>query len=451
MLFVFKKLFTMFNLKVGALVLIIGLITFYALCYMASLSVAEIFNRVIATQHVFQGTLTVERLSANVLGRVTFHNLKWVSPTGIEIANIPTGYIWVRPFDVVTRSMSTMTIKGLQLDGAVLNLDFNKDMSLKNIDRTKREVKPVKVNGKRQPVSKEQWETSKIIGQKNFNFRVTLNDCVVNTVYEKRNFAMRKVDADISLDTRDKLRINFSSGEFAGTIEAKGLLINGEVDLKQKQPTCNLSLNIQECNPASLGTGIDIHEPVSTTATISGALPDVVIEGTMHMDRLTIPALDFTNVAGNYRYEDGLIKASKITANVYAGKVNAFGYFNLDTKGYEIDVRGKDLSAMIAARDPKIKCDVGLNLKIINTTGVPRDTITEGNFLSGPGSYMLVPFDSIRGEFRNVNKVLTFKNVIISTKFGEVTSNAFQIVRGKLHLGEIYLEDKESGTRQKIR
>lgn len=444
------KFLALGKVKILVMAAIIAAVVFYGLCYLASIQAAGIFNREIAKQHVLQGSLTVGRLSANPLGKVSFHDLVWTNPQGEKLAVVPAGYIHVRPWDVITRNFTTTTIKSVELDEATINLNFNKDMSVKNVDRTKRDVKPKKKDGKRQPISKEQWETGKIIGQKDFDFRLILNNCVLTTIYEKRNFTMKDVDANIYLNTKDKLNLDFSSGPFDGTIVAEGLIIKGTVDLKQQRPVCNLSLNISECNPASLGSGIDVHEKVSTDANIIGTLPEVEIEGTMKMDSLTIPALDFTNVVGYYHYSDGLIKASKITANVYGGTVEASGDFNLDTKGYNLDIIGNDLKAMIAAHDPKIRCDVALDVKI-RSDGNPKTTLTYGSFTSGPGSYMLVPFEGIRGEFKNIDKVLTFKNVVIRTKFGQVKSDAFQIVRGKLHLNDLYLEDEKTGERQKLR
>lgn len=445
-----KKFLTPAKIKITVLFLILAVAVFYALCYLASLQAADIFNKVVARQHVLEGSLTVERLSANPFGRVSFYNLVWTNPSGEQLAVVPEGYIHVRPWDIVTRNITTTTVKSVELDRAILNLNFNKDMSVKNIDRTKRDTSAVRKTGKRQPINKEQWATSKIIGQKDFNFRLLLKDCVLNTVYEKRNFAMDKVNADIYTNTKDKITIDFSSGPFSGTVVAQGLNIKGTVDLAKERPVANLSLNISECNPSSLGTGIDVHETVSTDANVTGILPDMVIDGSMRMEKLTIPALDFTNVVGFYHYADGIIEASKVTANVYGGTVDAFGDFNLDTKGYNLDIKGQDLKAMIAARDPKIRCDVKLDVKI-RSDGNPKTTLTYGNFESGEGSYMMVPFKSIKGEFSNINKVLSFKNVVISTKFGLVKSDAFQIVRGKLKLNDLYLEDETSGKRQKLR
>ena len=48
------------------------------------------------------------------------------------------------------------------------------------------------------------------------------------------------------------------------------------------------------------------------------------------------------------------------------------------------------------------------------------------------------------------NKHLEFKNVVIETKMGTIKTDAFDIVNGKLHIGEIYLEEPENGQTIKI-
>ena len=50
----------------------------------------------------------------------------------------------------------------------------------------------------------------------------------------------------------------------------------------------------------------------------------------------------------------------------------------------------------------------------------------------------------------NQNKHLEFKNVVIETKMGTIKTDAFDIVNGKLHIGEIYLEEPENGQTIKI-
>lgn len=103
----------------------------------------------------------------------------------------------------------------------------------------------------------------------------------------------------------------------------------------------------------------------------------------------------------------------------------------------------------IAARNGKIKCKVELDFKI-RSKGDPKTALTYGSFKSGKGSYYIIPFDSISGEFSNQNKHLEFKNVIIEMKMGTIKTDAFDINNGKLHISEIYLEEPENGKVVKI-
>ena len=127
------KFLALGKVKILVIAAIIAAVVFYGLCYLASIQAAGIFNREIAKQHVLQGSLTVGRLSANPLGKVSFHDLVWTNPQGEKLAVVPAGYIHVRPWDVITRNFTTTTIKSVELDEATINLNFNKDMSVKNV------------------------------------------------------------------------------------------------------------------------------------------------------------------------------------------------------------------------------------------------------------------------------------------------------------------------------
>jgi hypothetical protein len=62
-----------------------------------------------------------------------------------------------------------------------------------------------------------------------------------------------------------------------------------------------------------------------------------------------------------------------------------------------------------------------------------------GTFSSGPGRYHILPFKRIAGSFSQTGRTLAFKDVVISLDVGDVTTDAFSIIDGKLHLGKIYL------------
>ena len=515
-------------LSAGAVIFVIA---FYGVCYLASLKAAEIFNREMAAQQVLQGSLTVERLSANLFGQVSFDGLVWQGPDGKEIANIPSGKFKVKPWDVVTRNLSTTSLTYLELNDATVLLQFDDRMNLVNVDRSIKSLKigqlgdgegrslnrslvknfqtgvalaaeenppaagtgtspdqpaawtgtspdqPAAGTGtspdqpaaatdqaaldklKKEQAAKqeaaikrrrEDLQTNKLVRNKEMKGTIVLNNCTVHGVAPKRDFLMNEVNARLDLDTTKALQIAFSCGPFGGTVDADGMDLRGKIDLTKPIPECALSLNIANCNPSSLGSGINVKDDVSADANITGLLPEPIIEGSLHMATLDIPALHFTNVEGLFHYSNGIISARDVTASVYGGRVEASGYFNLNNKFYNLDCKGHELMGSIAAKDMKLKCKVELDLHM-RSSGNAKKTLTYGSFTSGKGSYYYVPFSKISGKFSNLYKTLSFSDVVITTMFGDVKSDAFKIVDGKLQLGKIYLESTDKSNRWEIR
>jgi hypothetical protein len=81
----------------------------------------------------------------------------------------------------------------------------------------------------------------------------------------------------------------------------------------------------------------------------------------------------------------------------------------------------------------------------LECNGNARSTLTTGNFKSGKGHYSLIPFYSLQGRFSNRYRDLRFYDVKIITQFGTVSTDAFSIVKGKLHLNKIMLMDHDTG------
>ena len=69
--------------------------------------------------------------------------------------------------------------------------------------------------------------------------------------------------------------------------------------------------------------------------------------------------------------------------------------------------------------------------------GNPDNLLTYGSFRSGKGRYTFFPFNYLEGQFSNRRHLLEFFDVAIDTKFGLITTDAFQIVNGKLLFGDI--------------
>ena len=81
----------------------------------------------------------------------------------------------------------------------------------------------------------------------------------------------------------------------------------------------------------------------------------------------------------------------------------------------------------------------------IHCKGDQKSLVAFGKFSTGDGFYMLVPFNSISGTFNNHYRTVDFYDVAIDTNYGIIRTDAFHIINGKLHLGNIELVDKDTG------
>lgn len=102
---------------------------------------------------------------------------------------------------------------------------------------------------------------------------------------------------------------------------------------------------------------------------------------------------------------------------------------------------GSQLKGGIAAHDLFLRCNVDLNLHMEEnkTTGTKA---IYGDFQSGPGRYHQLPFRGISGSFAQDGKTLNFRDVVISMFFGDVSTDAFSIVNGKVKIGSININYK---------
>ena len=418
------------KIKIVAGAALLGVIVLAWLAYIASIHAAQIFNREIAKQHLLDGTITVERLVATPLGHVRFENLEWKGTYDNNRVSIPSGSFKVKPLDIVLRRISTKTIENLELNDADIELTFTPQMHVRGFKAMERPKTPPQKKGEKK---KRDFD----IKLKNLDVALKLNHCHVTVHFKQRLHKFTDVNADIHYNSKDKLDIDFSTGELAGTLEGHGVDLQGSVDLKPRVSTCDLNLGIRGLNPSSLGTGLDIHERVSAAATITGPISEPISVGQLYMKNLNLPGLNFTNVKGDFKYEDGYIAAKNVKADVFGGNCDAWGGFNIDTKAYEVNVRGHDLHSEDAANVSFFRTLVQLDLKML-CDGDNRSTLTYGSFYSGKGMYAIVKFDSIRGKLSNKYKKLKFSDVEIKSESGDIVAPQFELVDGKLHLGNLY-------------
>lgn len=396
----------------------------------ASHGAAFIFNRVMETQSVVKGTIHVNTLSADIRGHVNFTDLEWDDPDGMPILVVPTGSFKVNPWDfILHRSLKTTTLREITLNDSTVSVKFDKDMSAQIIPSDAPE-----------PVKKSTTLDEKIrtlnMTDKKFNLRINLNNCRFEAYKDDKQYVMTSVDASLHLKSNEFLTVKFSSGPFSGTAVGDGINIDGSVNLHTPIPEADLEVNFLKVDPSSVGFDKSVHDPLTLKTRFTGAVSAPVAHGKLEMDKLSIPALDFTNVRGDIDYKNGIFRFTNVTADVYNGKLFAYGDYNLNTRAYTICGKGTRLDSRIALKRMEFKCLVDTDITMV-CDGNPDNLLTYGSFRSGKGRYTFFPFNYLEGKFSNRRHLLEFFDVAIDTKFGLITTDAFQIVNGKLLLGDI--------------
>lgn len=413
---------------------------FFACCWYLSFRAAEVFDRVAAERDLFPGTVTVEQIYADPLGRVEVRNVRWTGEDGTLLADIPQAAFRVKPWDVVTGRVGTMSVTEVSMEKAYIHLFFDDRMRI-------RYVKPGREE--RRAAGKEPVRLTGLAGNHLFRCRVSLRDSTVEAETPDRNFRMEHVNLRLRADTKRAMEVDLLAGPFGGTAAADRLALHGTVDFTERRPSCDMALSIAGCRPSSLGAGVDIDDPVSVNARVQGRIARPVIEGMLSVPVLDLPALHFTDVSGDFHYEDGTLAVTGVKGEVYGGTVEGSGRFDLDRKSYEADLRGHRLRGGMAARDLGLRCEVELDLHMRGAGGGASQEVY-GSFVSGAGKYHLLPFDRIAGTFDKSGGTLTFRDVVISITMGDVRTDAFSIENGRLRLGPVYLQDALSGRTERV-
>ena len=396
----------------------------------ASHGAAFIFNRVMETQSVVKGTIHVNTLSADIRGQVNFTDLEWDAPDGTPVLLVPSGSFKVNPWDfILHRSLKTTTLREITLNDSTVSIKFNKDMSAQIISSEAPE------SVKKSATLDEKIRTLNMADKK-FNLRINLNNCRFEAYKDDKQYVMTSVDAALHLKSNEFLTVNFSSGPFSGTAVGDGINIDGSVNLRTPIPEADLEVNFLKVDPSSVGFGKSVHDPLTLKTQFTGPVSAPMAHGKLEMDKLSIPALDFTNVRGYIDYKDGIFLFTNVTADVYNGKLAAYGDYNLNTRAYTIHGKGTGLDSRIALKRMEFKCLVDTDITM-ECDGNPDNLLTYGSFRSGKGRYTLFSFNYLEGKFSNRRHLLEFFDVAIATKFGLITTDAFQIVNGKLILGNI--------------
>ena len=473
------------SIAAAAASVIVCLLIVLALMQFARRGAAFIFNREMEKQTMLRGTITVEALMAHIDGEVDFENLVWKEPDGDLILQIPEGSFQVSLWDVITRRFKATSIQRLTLKNAVISVRFNENMQVDFLDQKQedlslpKEETPQKAEKKTEGKTKQGTElkTEQDTEQKTeqdpeqgtvpewiedhdyeydedgINFDpgprrlrsvIVLEDCRLEARYRKRHYVLNNVNMKLGLDTTGMSHIDMSTGRFGGTMRGGGMSIYGIINFKPETPELDTDVSLRDVDPSSLGFGMNVHDMMTVVSKIQGPVTEPTGRGTVKMKELHIPALHFTDVIGDVNYADGLFRFTDVNAKVFGGTLKARGDYNIDTRVYNIYGKGSRLQSSRALNDLSFSCPVDLNL-MLRCNGNPRNILAYGDFKSGKGHYGIIPFNSLEGRFTNRFKELFIYNAVIDMPFGRISTDAFSIIRNKLHMGRIILTDPDTG------
>ncbi len=438
------------GLKGIAAFLAIGAIVFFVLATIASRGMGVIFNEVMARQTMMRGTVTVESLSATPWGTLSFTDLVWTDPDGRKLVTVPSGKIRVNMWDVVTHNFKASAINGIELDDAVIVVDLDENNRIDFVPPSPDVKKPLNEVAPRPKVPrKTTQERQEELGKRvrNFNWEgqhldltIKLRNNQLEIFDRNRHYVMKDVNARIVLDSNRAIHIDMETGKFGGTAIGDGLVLKGRVDLKDvlkhRMPQLDLQFDVKGVDPSSLGFGENIHDAMTLLTKVTGDFNRPFAKGRVTMPILRIPALTFDNVVGDVTYQDGILNFSNVNANVFNGKLEAKGVYNLDTRAYTITGIAKDLDSSVALKTPEFLVPVSANLNF-KSEGMPRDMEVWGNFWSGEGHYMLIPIKNITGNFHNKGRHLSFSDVKVNTNITTISTDALRIDNGQLTMGPL--------------
>lgn len=452
--------------RLGLALLVVCLLILLAL-EIISRGAAQIFNYAMANQDMLRGTITVERLISDITGHVYFTGLEWKDREGNPILEIPSGDFRVNVWDVLTRDFKSTTIRELTVNQPSVSVHLSNDMKVDfvrpspDMDQLKKEPEDwrEKVNlatlGARERREVGQWRREhhqqKVqrdwhnfnAAGKHLKLRLNVHDGGVEVFYRERHYVMSHVQMAVDLDTAKQMSLDMSIGGFGGTMIGDAIALNGTVDFTtDPEPVCNTALVLYQIDPSSLGFGMNIHDKMTLSTYFTGPVSHPIGTGKVEMDELHIPGLDFANVEGKVYYENSLLQFTDVTADVYKGKLTARGDYDLDTRFYNLYGHGEAMQTEAALPKSGLHTRVDLDLEI-HSEGSAKSTVSSGSFVSGPGRYRLLPFDSLSGKVTDAGGDLHFYDAVINLPGFTVSTDAFHIQHGKLSLNPIKLTDKE--------
>ena len=313
-------------------------------------------------------------------------------------------------------------------------------------DMTEAELKALgeEARAKRTEMMKERLRNFDREGKK-LRLKLDLTNCRGELFYRRRHYLLQGMEVHADINTSEEVAVKSSVVGLGGTMEGIGMSLNGVVNMREAgHPVADLSVLVSEVDPSSLGFGMDIRDKMTLSVRFTGPLEAMEGKGFVHMKKLRIPGIEFRNVEGTVRWHDARLDFTDVTADVFGGKLYAYGDYDLDTHYWNLYGKGEGLEAEEGFPSACLDCKVELDLTI-HSSGSARRTKYSGNFRSGAGTYRwVVPFASLSGTFDSAWHDLRLGNLEIDLGDGyRARAEMFRKKDGKTTLSPIEIYDAD--------
>lgn len=422
-------------------------------------SAAWVFNRAMAEQEMFSGTVTVEKLYGKINGKTDFEGLKWQNELGETVLYIPEGTIGVKPLDIIQGKFETESLYRIRLKKAKIRLGLDEDMRPDFLPEFKPKKAPMPKEKKFDILAADTEEDRLRISEefrkqraetlkyriKNFNYNgrefdmeLLLEECAVEIFHRGKHYLLNSVNVDSHIKSGELATFTVRVGQFSGAMTGGSINIHGNIDFAGEEPTIESSVLFQKINPESLGIIDNLDDYMTLEVYFAGDIAEPVGDGVITMQKLDVPNLPFKDLRGEFKYQNGIFKFNSLTAKIWDGELNLTGDYNMDTRYYHINGTAKHLLADKALPNDSLRTTVDANLHLVANEN-SRNMAIWGDFVSTNGSYEGIPFDKISGSFTNAYHDLRFYDAKIDIGYYELSSNFIGVKDGKLTLDPVFL------------
>ena len=194
-----------------------------------SYGAAELFNYAASRQEMLRGTITVESITANIHGGVTFEKLAWDDPAGNPILRVPSGSFKVDPWDVLRMHFVSTTIREITLESPAFAVHFDEEMHVDFINRRQGEIEQEKARDAKEKLEDRISNFNR--EGKPLDVTITVHNGRMAAFYRQRRYLVSRVSLNGHIDTRGVSDLHIKTGEFGGTMVGNGIEADCEGDI----------------------------------------------------------------------------------------------------------------------------------------------------------------------------------------------------------------------------